>query len=131
MEKEEKNERAASMMMKPPETEFFLQWGNRKRLRCVRIRSNTSPPHHLSSSASDLSSTTTRIRRKITSRFPSVSSHNDEKQLSFPQPPSRLTRYTFIITQHPQWSSDELEGVKKGELFIVNIEIWSLGKTKA
>ncbi|KAL3534022.1 hypothetical protein ACH5RR_007543 [Cinchona calisaya] len=101
-EKEEKNERGTSlmMMMRPPpppptpETELFLRWGNRKRLRCVRIRSNnnsiTSPPnHHLSSS--DLSSTTTRIRRKISSRFLSVSSH-DEKQLSFPQPPSRLTR---------------------------------------
>ncbi|XP_027071518.1 uncharacterized protein [Coffea arabica] len=102
MEKEEKNERGASMMTTPPETEFFLQWGNRKRLRCVRIRSNTSPPyhhhhhHHLSSSsASDLSSATTastRIRRRITSsRFLSVSSH-DEKQSSFTQPPSRLTR---------------------------------------
>lgn len=58
-------------MMRPPETEFFLQWGTRKRLRCVRIRSSGSPPHlfsHFSSDSSDPSSNT-RIRRKISSRF--------------------------------------------------------------
>lgn len=81
-------------MRPPPETDFFLQWGNRKRLRCVRIRSSNTSPPHLSSSSPDLSSSnSTRIRRKITSRFLSVTS-NDEKHLSFPQPSSsRLTRY--------------------------------------
>lgn len=74
-------------MMRPPETEFFLQWGTRKRLRCVRIRSSSSPPHllsHFSSDSSDPSSTT-RIRRKISSRFHSAT--NQDKQA-----PCRLTR---------------------------------------
>ncbi|XP_031103458.1 uncharacterized protein LOC116007032 [Ipomoea triloba] len=55
MEKEGKNQRAS-------ETEFFLQWGSRKRLRCVRVRG----PDPSSSDA-------TRLRRKISSRFLTVS----------------------------------------------------------
>nr|GMD39690.1 uncharacterized protein LOC109181715 isoform X1 [Ipomoea batatas]GMD47845.1 uncharacterized protein LOC109181715 isoform X1 [Ipomoea batatas] len=55
MEKEGKNQRAS-------ETEFFLQWGSRKRLRCVRVRG----PDPSSSDA-------TRLRRKISSRFLAVS----------------------------------------------------------
>ncbi|CAK9151208.1 unnamed protein product [Ilex paraguariensis] len=40
MEKEEKNQRPC----KPPETDLFLQWGNRKRLRCVRKETSFPPP---------------------------------------------------------------------------------------
>ncbi|KAL4198486.1 hypothetical protein AMTRI_Chr03g140430 [Amborella trichopoda] len=34
MEKENKNHRAC----RPPETDFLLQWGNRKRMRCIKIQ---------------------------------------------------------------------------------------------
>uniref|UniRef100_A0A5B6Z7K3 Uncharacterized protein n=1 Tax=Davidia involucrata TaxID=16924 RepID=A0A5B6Z7K3_DAVIN len=71
MEKEEKNQKAC----KPPETDFFLQWGNRKRLRCVRVKDPE---------ISDQSNGG-RIRRKITSRFITAS----EKE-NFPLQPTRL-----------------------------------------
>ncbi|CAK9158845.1 unnamed protein product [Ilex paraguariensis] len=59
MEKEEKNQRPC----KPPETDLLLQWGNRKRLRCVRVRDpDVSDP-----------SNSGRIRRKISSRFLTLS----------------------------------------------------------
>lgn len=92
MEKEDGNQGALSMI-RPPETEFFLQWGTRKRLRCVRIRSSGSPPHLFSNFSSDSSdpSSTTRIRRKISSRF--LSSTN--------QAACRLTRYALKSLPSP------------------------------
>ncbi|CAK9149886.1 unnamed protein product [Ilex paraguariensis] len=75
METEERNQRAC----KSPETDLFLQWGNSKRVRCVRFRDpDFSDP-----------SKNGRLRRKISSRFLTLS----QKQTSFPQPPTRLTRY--------------------------------------
>uniref|UniRef100_A0A5B6Z744 Uncharacterized protein n=1 Tax=Davidia involucrata TaxID=16924 RepID=A0A5B6Z744_DAVIN len=76
MEKEEKNQRAC----KPPETDFFLQWGNRKRLRCVRVK---DPEISNQSNGG-------RVRRKITSRFVTAS----EKE-TFPFQPTRLARNSF------------------------------------
>ncbi|CAK9149887.1 unnamed protein product [Ilex paraguariensis] len=74
METEERNQRAC----KSPETDLFLQWGNSKRVRCVRFRDpDFSDP-----------SKNGRLRRKISSRFLTLS----QKQTSFPQPPTRLTR---------------------------------------
>lgn len=32
------NERINQTPMRAPEADFFLQWGNRKRLRCVKVK---------------------------------------------------------------------------------------------
>ncbi|XAR68652.1 hypothetical protein NMG60_11003850 [Bertholletia excelsa] len=71
MDKEEKNQR----VLKPPETDFLLQWGSRKKLRCVRFRDPEM---------SDPSNAGGRIRRKITSRVVN-------KDVALLQPP-RFTR---------------------------------------
>jgi hypothetical protein len=65
METEERNQRAC----KPSEPELFLQWGNRKRVRCVRVKDPEISARF----------------RKITYRFAS------EKESSHLQP-NRLTR---------------------------------------
>lgn len=80
MEKVEKSQRALGKQ----QTELFLQWGNRKRLRCVRVRDpELSDPSYVGAAAG-------RLRRKITSRFVGFS----EKEAS-PIPSShRLTRKT-------------------------------------
>ncbi|KAB1221168.1 hypothetical protein CJ030_MR2G012833 [Morella rubra] len=70
MESEERNQRAC----KPSEPELFLQWGNRKRVRCVRVKDP-----EISARING------GIRRKITSRFAS------EKESSHLQP-NRFTR---------------------------------------
>ncbi|KAI3474496.1 hypothetical protein Pfo_029406 [Paulownia fortunei] len=88
MEKEERN---IPRIVKPPvETEFFLQWGSRKRLRCVRLR-GTNPAEVSSSSNASSSS---RIRRRIISRFHTLS----QKEASFSQPTSRYTRNSEVVT---------------------------------
>ncbi|XP_057508795.1 uncharacterized protein LOC130791605 [Actinidia eriantha] len=72
MEREERNQR----LCKPPKPDFFLQWGNKKRLRCVRVRDpQISQPF------------TGRIRRKIAS----------EKETSLLQP-TRCTRNSEAST---------------------------------
>ncbi|KAI3446378.1 hypothetical protein Pfo_003043 [Paulownia fortunei] len=87
MEKEERN--IPRIMNPPVEAEFFLQWGSRKRLRCVRVRGNS--PAEVSSS-STLSSS--RIRRRITSRFLTL----PHKEATFSQPTSRHTRNSEMAT---------------------------------
>ncbi|KAL9431444.1 hypothetical protein AB3S75_026600 [Citrus x aurantiifolia] len=67
MEKEEKNQRACKLSSTSTSTsismepEFFLQWGNKKRLRCVRVK---DPQKQLSQKSSGAV-----IRRKMTSRI--------------------------------------------------------------
>ncbi|RWW40232.1 hypothetical protein BHE74_00054369 [Ensete ventricosum] len=43
MEKESKEQRGAPLRAAPPEPDFPLQWGSRKRLRCVKVRDEGSP----------------------------------------------------------------------------------------
>ena len=79
---------------KQPEntTDLFLQWGNKKRLRCVRMRDpdDTADPSYAVSGRR-------RIRRRINSRFVSFPSdnnnNNNHKEPSHPPPSTRLTRY--------------------------------------
>ncbi|KAJ6697253.1 hypothetical protein OIU85_003606 [Salix viminalis] len=80
MEKEERNQRASCKSLEP---EFFLQWGNKKRLRCVRVRD----PHIISQRSDGV------FRRKTTSRIDRfvVSSATTEKDTSLLQS-NRLTR---------------------------------------
>ncbi|KAJ6757510.1 putative (DUF1639)-RELATED [Salix koriyanagi] len=80
MEKEERSQRASYKGLEP---EFFLQWGNKKRLRCVRVRD----PQIISQRSDGV------FRRKITSRIDRfvVSSATTEKDTSLPQS-NRLTR---------------------------------------
>ncbi|KAK3011432.1 hypothetical protein RJ639_012034 [Escallonia herrerae] len=81
MEKEEKNQRAC----KAPEADLFLQWGNRKRLRCVRVRDPeiSKDPSYNSGR---------RVRRRISSRFVA------KDTLSLQQPSTRLTRHSDLAT---------------------------------
>jgi len=80
MEKEERNQRATCKGLEP---EFFLQWGNKKRLRCVRVRD----PQIISQRSDGV------FRRKTTSRIDRfvVSSATTEKDTYLPQS-NRLTR---------------------------------------
>lgn len=78
--------------MNPPvEAEFLLQWGSRKRLRCVRVSGNNSAE---ASSPSNTSSSS-RIRRRINSTFLTLS----QKEAPFSQPTSRHTRYSWVEKQ--------------------------------
>ncbi|XP_052173582.1 uncharacterized protein LOC127788924 isoform X2 [Diospyros lotus] len=75
MEKEEKNQR----VFKPAEAELFLQWGNRKRLRCVRMR--------------DPGISSGRFRRRITSPIiAAAAAASSERQSSLFLQPTRLAR---------------------------------------
>ncbi|KAJ9558996.1 hypothetical protein OSB04_013610 [Centaurea solstitialis] len=81
---------------KQPEntTDLFLKWGNKKRLRCVRMRDpdDTADPSYAVSGRR-------RIRRRISSRFVSFpadnnnnNNNNHHKEPSHPPPSTRLTR---------------------------------------
>lgn len=77
-EKEEKNPR----VWKAPESEFLLQWGNRKRLRGPRVKDFEF------SDKSDVG-----IRRKITSRIDRLLvTASSEKENSHFLQPTRFTR---------------------------------------
>ncbi|KAK4413100.1 hypothetical protein Salat_2957200 [Sesamum alatum] len=98
----EKEERSIPMILKPPaETEFFLQWGSRKRLRCVRVRGNN--PAEVSSSS--------RIRRRITSRFLTFS----QKDACFSQPTSRYTRNSEAVTHRSESRKSSTGSMEKEE----------------
>ncbi|XP_039045469.1 uncharacterized protein LOC120185270 isoform X2 [Hibiscus syriacus] len=73
MEKEERSQRACKTI----EPEVFLQWGNRKRLRCVRVKDH---PQKISLKSNTI------IRRRITSRL------LDKESSPFSQYTHRLTR---------------------------------------
>ncbi|XWS64854.1 hypothetical protein CRYUN_Cryun05aG0039700 [Craigia yunnanensis] len=72
MEKEEMSQRTCKTI----EPELFLQWGNRKRLRCVRVKD----PQKISHKSNAI------IRRRITSRL------LDKEFSPFSQSNHRLTR---------------------------------------
>ncbi|GMI79059.1 hypothetical protein like AT3G03880 [Hibiscus trionum] len=72
MEKEERSQRACKTI----EPEVFLQWGNRKRLRCVRVKD----PQKISHKSNAI------VRRRITSRL------LDKESSPFSQYNHRLTR---------------------------------------
>ncbi|KAK4850899.1 hypothetical protein QYF36_010853 [Acer negundo] len=75
MEKEERNQRACKSSSM--ESEFLLQWGNKKRLRCVRVKD----PQKFSDNTNGV------IRRKITSRIDRCLVTASDKEAS-----NRLTR---------------------------------------
>ncbi|KAL5767898.1 hypothetical protein ACOSP7_014483 [Xanthoceras sorbifolium] len=75
MEKEERNQRACKSSSMEPE--FLLQWGNKKRLRCVRVKD----PQKFSDKTNGV------IRRKITSRIDRCLVTASDKEAS-----NRLTR---------------------------------------
>ena len=77
MEKEEKNQR----VWKAPESEFLLQWGNRKRLRGPRVKD-----FELSDKSNG------GIRRKITSRIDRLVVTATEKENTHFLQPTRFTR---------------------------------------
>ncbi|EEF36911.1 conserved hypothetical protein [Ricinus communis] len=79
MDKEEKSQRVNKAL----EPDFFLQWGNKKRLRCVRVRD----PQIISQRSDGV------FRRKITTRIDRrVISSTTDKETSHPQSNHRLTR---------------------------------------
>ncbi|KAK8994783.1 hypothetical protein V6N11_045854 [Hibiscus sabdariffa] len=72
MEKEERNRRGSKTI----DSELFLQWGNRKRLRCVRAKDPQKSSHKSNAI----------LRRRITSRL------LDKDSSPFSQSNHRLTR---------------------------------------
>lgn len=91
METEERNQRACKQ---PSEPELFLQWGNRKRVRCVRVK---DPEISARFNAG--------IRRKITSRF--ASSDKDASHLQL----NPLTRSANFL--NPLLSSMDAEETRE------------------
>ncbi|XP_015899373.1 uncharacterized protein LOC107432699 [Ziziphus jujuba] len=79
METEERNQRAC----KASEPEFFLQWGNKKRLRCVRVKGSDVAERFGGGG----------IRRKISSsRIDRCLVTASDKEISHHLQPNRLTR---------------------------------------
>lgn len=68
-------------------TDLFLRWGNKKRLRCVRVREPDD-----TADTSFAVSGRRRIRRKINSHFVTFSSDNENREPSLQPPSTRLTR---------------------------------------
>ncbi|KAJ9695645.1 hypothetical protein PVL29_010900 [Vitis rotundifolia] len=99
MEKEEKSQRT----YKGPETDFFLQWGNRKRLRCVRVK---DPNVSVRSNGA--------IRRKITSRIDRPVVTGSEKESAHLQP-SRFTRNTEGATLRSVTNENRKSGSSEKE----------------
>ncbi|KAK1386489.1 Adenylylsulfate kinase family protein [Heracleum sosnowskyi] len=75
------------------EADLLLKWGNRKRVRCVRLRDTTNKdrPSQLSSSS--------RLRRRITSRFLTFSDNNKP---IYTQQSTRLTRNSEAAKLSPE-----------------------------
>uniref|UniRef100_A0A2P2L6G8 Uncharacterized protein LOC105123546 n=1 Tax=Rhizophora mucronata TaxID=61149 RepID=A0A2P2L6G8_RHIMU len=85
LEKEEKNQKACKAL----EREFFLQWGNKKRLRCVRVRD----PRIVAQRSDGLS------RKKITSRIDRfIVSSATQKEVASHLQSNRLTRNSESAT---------------------------------
>ncbi|KAK9072677.1 hypothetical protein SSX86_009112 [Deinandra increscens subsp. villosa] len=89
-------------------SDLFLRWGNKKRLRCVRVGdpNDTAEP-------SVAVSGRRRVRRKINSHFVTFSSDNDSREPSLPLPSTRLTRNseaaTVLRSESNRKSSSEKE----------------------
>lgn len=106
MDKTEK--RLGSKQQGESTTDLFLRWGNKKRLRCVRVKDTddtTDPSFAISGRR--------RIRRKINSHFVAFSSDNDNREPSLPPPSTRLTRNseaaTTVRSESNRKSSSERE----------------------
>ncbi|XP_042481484.1 uncharacterized protein LOC122061957 [Macadamia integrifolia] len=84
MEKETKNQRAG----RGPETDFLLQWGNRKRLRCVKIKDEED--------ASEKSNGV--IKKKITSRVDRRVVRGEKEAPLPPLQPNHINRNSETTT---------------------------------
>ncbi|CAA2954648.1 Hypothetical predicted protein [Olea europaea subsp. europaea] len=106
----EKEEKCNQRMLKPPaETEFFLQWGNRKRLRCVRVRGT-----NLATQASSDHPSSSRISHKISSKFLKLSN----KSAVFPQSTSRFTRNCETAAlRWENWKSSSVSPEKEDRFY--------------
>ncbi|KAK1584087.1 hypothetical protein Q3G72_029663 [Acer saccharum] len=87
MEKEERNQRACKSSSM--ESEFLLQWGNKKRLRCVRVKD----PQKFSDNSNGV------IRRKITSRIDRCLVTASDKEAS-----NRLTSCLGNADEYIDWT---------------------------
>ncbi|KAJ9554870.1 hypothetical protein OSB04_009484 [Centaurea solstitialis] len=87
----EKIEKRVVSKQQESTTDLFLRWGNKKRLRCVRVRDpdDTTDPSFAVSGRR-------RIRRKINSHFVAFSSDNENREPSSSSlpPQSQSTRLT-------------------------------------
>lgn len=87
----ERGERAVGCKI-AAEADMLLKWGNRKRVRCVRLRDTNNRASQLSSSS--------RLRRRITSRFLTFSDNN--KPPMYTQQSTRLTRNSEAAKLSPE-----------------------------
>ncbi|XP_076893990.1 uncharacterized protein LOC143546152 [Bidens hawaiensis] len=74
-------------------SDLFLRWGNKKRLRCVRVGDGDDPTE-----PSVAVSGRRRVRRKINSHFVTFSSDNDSREPNVSLPSTRLTRNSEAVT---------------------------------
>lgn len=88
----ERGERAVGCKI-AAEADMLLKWGNRKRVRCVRLRDTNNRPSQLSSSS--------RLRRRITSRFLTFSDNNNKPPM-YTQQSTRLTRNSEAAKLSPE-----------------------------
>ncbi|KAK1435059.1 hypothetical protein QVD17_00818 [Tagetes erecta] len=89
-------------------SDLFLRWGNKKRLRCVKVGDGDEPSLAVSGRR--------RVRRKINSHFVTFSSDNDTKEPSLPLSSTRLTRNCETVTNtRPGKASPEKE-VEKAKM---------------
>ncbi|KAL8255682.1 hypothetical protein R6Q59_030749 [Mikania micrantha] len=74
-------------------SDLFLRWGNKKRLRCVRVGDTDDP-----AGPSVAVSGRCRVRRKVNSHFVTFSSDNDGREPFIHIPSTRLTRNSEAAT---------------------------------
>ncbi|KAI3822740.1 hypothetical protein L1987_10337 [Smallanthus sonchifolius] len=103
-------------------TDLFLRWGNKKRLRCVRVRDRDD-----TADSSSAVSGRRRIRRKINSHFVTFSSDNDNREPSLPPPSTRLTRHseaaamtTLRLESNRKSSSEKEDKLEKPKISVVD-----------
>ncbi|KAG8472878.1 hypothetical protein CXB51_034864 [Gossypium anomalum] len=102
MEKEERSQRTCKKI----DSELFLQWGNRKRLRCVRVKDsqNTSHKSNATTRRRFNSSTLSHSNYRLTSQPPSAWKEFSEKMRN-----SEASILQSTMTEHQKTLSLEKE----------------------
>ncbi|KVH90645.1 uncharacterized protein LOC112521517 [Cynara cardunculus var. scolymus] len=108
----EKIEKRGGCKQQESTTDLFLRWGNKKRLRCVRVRDpdDTADPSFAVSGRR-------RIRRKINSHFVAFSSDNEHREPSLPPQSTRLTRNSEAATTLRSESNRKSSPDKEDKLY--------------
>ncbi|KAL9998640.1 hypothetical protein Hdeb2414_s0533g00912441 [Helianthus debilis subsp. tardiflorus] len=93
-------------------TDLFLKWGNKKRLRCVRVNDSDDP-----TGPSVAASGRRRVRRKVNSHFVTFSSDNDSREPSVTLPSARVTRNAELATNSRSESNRKASSEKEDRFY--------------